>query len=68
VLMGTEVPWSAVMQTVGKLSLLWVGGGQEAGSNARTVYIYIYVQQKVRDAGIASLTCTGFFIRRSSHA
>ena len=25
VLMGTEVPWSAVMQTVGKLSLLCLG-------------------------------------------
>ena len=51
VLMAMEVPWSAVMQTVGKLSLLCLGVwvGAEAGSYARAVYIYIYVQQKGKE-------------------
>ena len=48
VLMGTEVPWSAVMQTVGKLSLLCLGVwvGAEAGSYARAVYIYIRTTER----------------------
>ena len=47
-LMGTEVPWSAVMQTVGKLSLLCLGVwvGAEAGSYARAVYIYIRTTER----------------------
>ena len=53
VLMGTEVPWSAVMQTVGKLSLLclgvWVCGWGQKQDHMHMQCIYIYVQQKGKE-------------------